>query len=71
MSLLCLVIPTYLKVRMYGCHPHTAGLVFSFSEKHLTVSYTKSSPGELHVTAVPDGRPLGSLLQLDTFSDEL
>lgn len=45
------------------------GLVFNFSEMHLMVSYTKLSPGELHMTAVPDGSPPGTLSQLDTFSN--
>lgn len=47
------------------------GLVFNFSEMHLMVSYTKLSPGELHMTAVLDDSPLGTLSQLDTFSNEL
>lgn len=70
-SLFYLVIPTYLKVRMRGCHPHTAGLVLSFSETRLMVSYTELTPGESRTTAVPDGSPPGTLLQLDRFSNEL
>lgn len=60
----------YLKVIMCGCHLQTAASVFSFGEVHLMVSYARLSPGELHMTAIPDGSPLGALLQLDTFSNE-
>lgn len=31
------------------------------------VCYTMLDPGELQMTAVPDGCPLGTLLQLDMF----
>lgn len=53
-----------LKVTTYSCHLQTASFFSSFAEM---VCYTMLDPGELQMTAVPDGCPLGTLLQLDMF----
>lgn len=53
-----------LKVITYGCHLQTSSSFFSFAEM---VSYTMLDPRELQMTAIPDGCPLGTLLQLDMF----